>query len=131
MCAGGVLDRGPRPVDLALAAATRAAHAGMPRRLARLAGCPAGEATPAWQQRLGSLYDQFLTDIKAIRGSDVQVVVPPTGEPGSVRPDGSSPAAAGCGSCSALWELLPIRARMRNGLPGAAWCVMAERLQLA
>lgn len=39
-----------------------------------------GEASPLWQSRLGADYDQFLTDIKAIKGSDVQVVVPPTGE---------------------------------------------------
>lgn len=38
-----------------------------------------GEASPEWQSRLGARYDQFLTDIKSIRGSDVQVVVPPTG----------------------------------------------------
>jgi hypothetical protein len=38
-----------------------------------------GEASPLWESRLGANYDQFLTDIKTIRGSDMEVVVPPTG----------------------------------------------------
>lgn len=36
-----------------------------------------GEASPEWKTRLGASFNQFLTDIKAVKGSDIEFVVPP------------------------------------------------------
>lgn len=80
-----------------------------------------GEASGEWEARLGPTFDQFLSDIKAIKGADIEVVVAPPALGGARRGWRGRWGAAGCRGSAAGSRWMP-----HCDAPPLPWCLQAS-----